>query len=88
MAYTAPLMAASSSLATSVAASIPLEEVSSPATSNHEVDEQEQEIYTIHDLLRAGANGETTDEPIVVYPSKEIDYAYYTPRQVCAPSHL
>ncbi|KAF7589032.1 hypothetical protein BBP40_004820 [Aspergillus hancockii] len=70
--------------ATSVTGSISQEAVSSPATSNVQSDEQDQEekIYTIHDLLRARTNGTAADEPIVAYPSKETDYTYYTPREL------
>lgn len=81
MACTAPLVPVLSSPATSEAASAS-PEVSSPATSNDEYDEPERDIYTIHDLLLTRANGKAADEPIVAYPSKDIDYVYYTPRQV------
>ncbi|OGM48883.1 NRPS-like enzyme [Aspergillus bombycis] len=81
MACTAPLLPVLSSPASSEAASAS-PEVSSPATSNDEYEEPEREIYTIHDLLLARANGKAADEPIVAYPSQEIDYVYYTPRQI------
>jgi hypothetical protein len=53
---------------------------SSPATSTTEV--EERAIYTIDDLLRARAEGDKADEPIVAYPSKVTEYTYYTPREV------
>lgn len=52
----------------------------SPATSATEV--EERAIYTIDDLLRARAEGDKADEPIVAYPLKGTDYTYYTPREV------
>ncbi|KJK62622.1 Male sterility protein [Aspergillus parasiticus SU-1] len=81
MTCTAPSLPVLSSPATSEAASA-CPEVSSPVTSNDEYDEPEREIYTIHDLLLTRANGKAADEPIVAYPSKGIDYVYYTPRQL------
>ncbi|KAL4928814.1 uncharacterized protein BDV17DRAFT_298355 [Aspergillus undulatus] len=53
---------------------------SSPATSVTDVDEQA--IYTINDLLRARAEGDKADEPIVAYPSRGTEYKYYTPREL------
>lgn len=50
-----------------------------------------QEIFTIDDLVRARAAGETAHEPIVAYPSSGTDYVYYTPHQVrdiCHPSTI
>jgi hypothetical protein len=41
-----------------------------------------QEIFTIDDLVRVRATGETAHEPIVAYPSSGTDYIYYTPHQV------
>ncbi|KAE8148866.1 hypothetical protein BDV25DRAFT_141355 [Aspergillus avenaceus] len=67
---------------TSSATTSPQLEASSPVTSHDELDEQEQVIYTIHDLLRARANGACADKPIVAYPAKGIKYEYYTPRQL------
>ncbi|KAL4946672.1 hypothetical protein BDV06DRAFT_231756 [Aspergillus oleicola] len=52
----------------------------SPATSVTEVDESA--IYTIDDLLRARAEGDKADEPIVAYPSEGTEYRYYTPREL------
>jgi hypothetical protein len=44
--------------------------------------EQQETLYTVNDLLRARASGETAQEPIVAYPSSGIDYVYYNPLQV------
>ncbi|KAL5050776.1 hypothetical protein BDW71DRAFT_203499 [Aspergillus fruticulosus] len=52
----------------------------SPATSVTEV--EERAIYTIDDLVRARAEGEKADEPIVAYPVKGTEYRYYTPREL------
>lgn len=43
---------------------------------------RKREIYTINDLLRLRALGETAHDPIVAYPSSGTDYVYYTPHQV------
>ncbi|KAI9369802.1 hypothetical protein BJX61DRAFT_545228 [Aspergillus egyptiacus] len=52
----------------------------SPATSVAEV--EEKPIYTIDDLIRARAEGNTADEPIVAYPHHGTQYKYYTPREL------
>ncbi|KAL4804262.1 hypothetical protein BDV18DRAFT_166093 [Aspergillus unguis] len=52
----------------------------SPATSVTDV--EESPIYTIDDLLRARAEGDKADEPIVAYPTKGTNYRYYTPREL------
>lgn len=41
-----------------------------------------QDIFTVNDLLRTRATGETAHEPIVAYPSSGTEYIYYTPHQV------
>ncbi|KAJ5085474.1 hypothetical protein N7532_010245 [Penicillium argentinense] len=41
-----------------------------------------QAIYTVNDLLRTRASGETAHDPIVAYPSSGTDYVYYTPYQL------
>ncbi len=46
---------------------------------------QQETLYTVNDILRARASGETAHEPIVAYPSSGIDYVYYTPHQVRDP---
>ncbi|EXJ82474.1 hypothetical protein A1O3_06287 [Capronia epimyces CBS 606.96] len=46
--------------------------------------QQETTLYTVDDLLRARASGETAHQPIVAYPSSGIDYVYYTPYQLHA----
>ncbi|KAL5000032.1 hypothetical protein BDV10DRAFT_183627 [Aspergillus recurvatus] len=52
----------------------------SPATSVTEV--EERAIYTIDDLVRARAEGDKADVPIVAYPVKGTEYRYYTPREL------
>lgn len=47
---------------------------------------EERAIHTIDDLLRARAEGDKADEPIVAYPGKGTDYRYYTPREVSLSS--
>ncbi|KAL2842165.1 hypothetical protein BJY01DRAFT_256818 [Aspergillus pseudoustus] len=67
-------------------ASVPSDDIStpasdaSPATSVNEV--EENPIYTIDDLLRARAEGDKADEPIVAYPFSGTEYTYFTPREL------
>jgi hypothetical protein len=37
-------------------------------------------------LIRLRASDPEADEPIIAYPNNDIDYVYYTPRQVCVSS--
>ncbi|KAL4974846.1 hypothetical protein BDW66DRAFT_167504 [Aspergillus desertorum] len=52
----------------------------SPATSVTEL--EERAIHTIDDLVRARAESDKADEPIVAYPVKGTEYRYYTPREL------
>ncbi|CAG8156043.1 unnamed protein product [Penicillium nalgiovense] len=54
----------------------------STITSVAQVASPKQDIYTVNDLLRAKASGETAHKPIVGYPSSGTDYVYYTPHQL------
>ncbi|KAL4885540.1 hypothetical protein BJY04DRAFT_231032 [Aspergillus karnatakaensis] len=67
-------------------ASAPSSEVSTPASdaspATSVTDAEEQAIYRIDDLVRARAEGDKADEPIVAYPVKGTEYAYYTPREL------
>lgn len=38
---------------------------------------------TIDELIKRRASEPEADEPIIAYPNNDIDYVYYTPRQVC-----
>lgn len=38
---------------------------------------------TIDELIKLRASEPEADEPIIAYPNNDIDYVYYTPRQVC-----
>lgn len=38
---------------------------------------------TINELIQQRAGDDRSEAPIVAYPSKEGQYQYYTPRQVC-----
>jgi hypothetical protein len=56
--------------------------ISSSATTSLATTAPKQEIYTINDLLRLRASGETAHDPIVAYPSSGTNHVYYTPHQV------
>ena len=59
--------------------------VPSPATSTSEVKPvtiSAPAPSTIDELIRLRANEPGADEAIVAYPANDIDYVYYTPRQV------
>lgn len=51
-------------------------------TTQSEEPRSKDTFYTIDDLLRTRASGQTAPEPIVAYPSSGTDYVYYTPQQV------
>jgi hypothetical protein len=72
---------AASVLSTPATSSLPV--VSSSATTSMVTTAApKQDIYTISDLLRLRASGETAHDPIVAYPSAGTNYVYYTPHQV------
>lgn len=57
----------------------------SPATGISEVKPvtiSESTPSTIDELIKIRASEPEADEPIIAYPNNDVDYVYYTPRQV------
>ncbi|KAJ5407938.1 hypothetical protein N7509_001821 [Penicillium cosmopolitanum] len=73
---------AASALASPVTSALPITNTRSSTSPSIMTGSVKQEIFTIDDLVRARAAGETAHEPIVAYPSSGTDYVYYTPHQV------
>lgn len=60
--------------------------VPSPATSITEIKPvtiSATAPSTIDELIKLRASESEADEHIIAYPNNDIDYVYYTPRQVC-----
>lgn len=60
--------------------------VSSPVASISEVKPvttSEPAPSTIDELVKLRASEPEANKPIIAYPNNDIDYVYYTPRQVC-----
>ncbi|KAJ5739371.1 hypothetical protein N7533_012155 [Penicillium manginii] len=70
---------AASTLASAVTSTLPITNTHSSTAPSIMTASVKQEIFTIDDLVRVRATGETAHEPIVAYPSSGTDYIYYTP---------